>query len=576
MVAARQEQGEVYYKSLTRKMVLIVVVASAIPLILISGTIRYYFQASYQDKVREHLQVLIKKYRQNIDTFLTDKLADIGQLAMSFPLEQLNDSGFLSERLSTLRAMYGRSFVDLGVVNEHGVQTAYAGPFKLENADYSKAQWFKDAMQRHEYVSDVFPGLRGIPHFIVTIRQQHQGAYWILRATVDFEAFNSLVENIRIGSTGFAFILNKKGEFQTKPRFETVASREPFLSFLATHQEVKDEAEVTERPDASGSDYIYVMSPLKNGDWLLGYQQSAADAYSAMYAARRFTVIIFVIGVLGMAAVAVLLSNRIVKHIARADREKEMMQEKVIEAGKLVSVGELAAGIAHEINNPVAVMVEEAGWIQDLLEEEDLKACQNLDEFKRALSQIRTQGNRCKQITHKLLSFARKTDPRPTEVQLNDLIEEVIALCQQRARYGNVKIVAKLAPDLPTVTVSSTEVQQVLINIVNNSLDAVDEKGGQVEISTKFNDDRITIDVADNGPGIPEAILPRIFDPFFTTKPVGKGTGLGLSICYGIISKIGGDITVNSAAGLGTTFHIQIPITKGGADANVLKSGPRP
>ena len=219
---------------------------------------------------------------------------------MSFPFEQMNDSGFLSERLSTLRAIYGRSFVDLGVVDEHGIQTAYAGPFKLENADYSNAQWFKDAMQRHEYISDVFPGLRGIPHFIVTIRQQHQGAYWILRATVDFEAFNSLVENIRIGSTGFAFILNKKGEFQTKPRFEMVASREPFLSFLATHQEVRDEVEVTESPNESGLDYIYVMSPLKNGDWLLGYQQSAADAYSAVYAARRFSIIIFVIGVIGM------------------------------------------------------------------------------------------------------------------------------------------------------------------------------------------------------------------------------------------------------------------------------------
>jgi two-component system, NtrC family, sensor kinase len=570
-VAAGQEQAEAYYKSLTRKIVFLVVVASAVPLVLISATIRYYFQASYQDKVREHLQVLVKKYRQNIDTFLNDKMADIGQLAMSFPFEQLNDSGFLSERLSTLRAMYGRSFVDLGVVDARGVQTAYAGPFKLEHADYSQAQWFKDAMEHHEYVSDVFPGLRGIPHFIVTIRQQHQGAYWILRATVDFEAFNSLVENIRIGSTGFAFILNKKGEFQTKPRSESVASREPFLSFLATRQEVKDEVEVTERPDESGSDYIYVMSPLKNGDWLLGYQQSAADAYSAVYAARRFAIIIFVVGVLGMAAVAVLLSNRIVKHIARADREKEMMQEKVIEAGKLVSVGELAAGIAHEINNPVAVMVEEAGWIQDLLEEEDLKACQNLDEFKRALNQIRTQGNRCKQITHKLLSFARKTDPRPAEVQVNDLIEEVIALCQQRARYGNVKIVANLAKDLPTATISPTEVQQVLINMVNNGLDAIDEKGGEVVISTKFVDDGIVIDVADNGPGIPEAILPRIFDPFFTTKPVGKGTGLGLSICYGIISKIGGSITVNSATGIGTTFHIQIPVGAPAGAVSVTK-----
>ena len=193
---------------------------------------------------------------------------------------------------------------------------------------------------------------------------------------------------------------------------------------------------------------------------------------------------IFVVGVIGIVVVAVVLSKQVVKRIIRADREKEMMNERVIEAGKLASLGELAAGIAHEINNPVAVMVEEAGWIQDLLEEEDLRQCENLDEFKQSLKQIRIQGVRCKEITHKLLSFARKTDPRPTDVQLNDLVEEVVNLCQQRARYATVKIVTNLDPDLPLVHVSSTEMQQVLMNLINNSLDAIDGRGGTVQVNT--------------------------------------------------------------------------------------------
>jgi two-component system, NtrC family, sensor kinase len=258
--------------------------------------------------------------------------------------------------------------------------------------------------------------------------------------------------------------------------------------------------------------------------------------------------------------VAVVLSKQVVKRIIRADREKEMMNERVIEAGKLASLGELAAGIAHEINNPVAVMVEEAGWIQDLLEEEDLNQCQNLDEFRQSLTEIRIQGSRCKEITHKLLSFARKTDPRPKNVQVNDLIQEVVDLCQQRARYATVKIVTNLDPELPQVHASPTEIQQVIMNLINNSMDAIDSRGGTVQVNTTVKDNNVVIEVADDGPGIPEPYLPRIFDPFFTTKPVGKGTGLGLSICYGINTKMGGKISVHSAVEVGTTFRIQIPL----------------
>jgi two-component system NtrC family sensor kinase len=246
------------------------------------------------------------------------------------------------------------------------------------------------------------------------------------------------------------------------------------------------------------------------------------------------------------------------------------MDEKMIETGKLASIGELAAGIAHEINNPVAIMVEEAGWIGDLLEEEEFKEGKNLDEFQRALSQIRTQGHRCKEITHKLLSFARKTDTRIQDIQLNDLIQEVVRLSEQRAKYAKVPIEMKLDNRLPALKASESEMQQVFLNLINNALDAMDQKGGKILIITKQVEGQdkggkeIVIEVADTGPGIPSANLNKIFDPFFTTKAVGKGTGLGLSICYGIVNKMGGDITVQSEVGQGTTFYIRLPLIKEG------------
>ncbi|MGQ9656034.1 MAG: sensor histidine kinase, partial [Thermodesulfobacteriota bacterium] len=190
--------------------------------------------------------------------------------------------------------------------------------------------------------------------------------------------------------------------------------------------------EITE----SGRRLIYVTTPMKNGDWILVYQQDASDAFSDLYSARRLALLIFMVGGLGIVFMALVLSRRVVSRIARADLEKEMMNEQVIEAGKLASVGELAAGIAHEINNPVAIMVEEAGWIEDLLDEGEMSQSENLAEFRRAVNQIKTQGKRCKEITHKLLSFARKTDPKAKEIQLNDLVEEMVGLSEQRARFS--------------------------------------------------------------------------------------------------------------------------------------------
>ncbi|MFO7600292.1 MAG: ATP-binding protein, partial [Candidatus Desulfacyla sp.] len=184
--------------------------------------------------------------------------------------------------------------------------------------------------------------------------------------------------------------------------------------------------------------------------------------------------------------------------------------------------------------------------------------------FRRALAQINTQGKRCKEITHKLLSFARKTDERVQEFDIDEVIEDIVALSAQRAKYSNVVVKLNLTDDLPKVRLSQAELQQVLLNLINNSLDAMEKQGGTLEISSRAEEEEgnLVIEVKDNGPGIPAVNLERIFDPFFTTKPVGKGTGLGLSICYGIVKKLGGEIEVSSTVGVGTTFRIKMPLAK--------------
>jgi two-component system NtrC family sensor kinase len=293
-----------------------------------------------------------------------------------------------------------------------------------------------------------------------------------------------------------------------------------------------------------------------------------ADQSSLNRALGRASAAVLVAGGL-IAANAYSLARKTVRNIRLADEKKERMAEQMHQTGKMAAIGELAAGVAHEINNPVAIMVEEAGWIADLLQDDALEGHPERGEVARAARQIQTQGKRCQQITHKLLSFARETDFDLAEIRLPTLVDDVVQIALKRAQHSGVRISTHIQEDLPTVTLPLGELQQVLINLINNALDAMEVCGGTLTIAVAADGDVLQIAVSDTGQGISKADLQLIFDPFFTTKPVGKGTGLGLSICYGIVNRIGGDLTVRSTLGQGTTFEISIPlqgIAVGGPD----------
>ena len=555
----------------TRNLVLTVMLVAGVPLLFIGFIIIQQFGDAYRTKITDHLTVLVKKHSRTIDNFLTDRLGDIRVLARSHPVEDLADTVFLTKKLAILREEYGGVFVDLGLIDPQGVQQAYSGPFNLVQADYSGAVWFSETQQSQYYISDVFTGLRGSPHFIVAVKIPWNDQGWILRATVDFNAFNDLVSNIRIGTTGIAFILNRAGELQTKPHIDVDGLKGSYRGVLEAKLEAdkvlvanltSDNVLLEENPDSFGKGLIFAVTPLNNGRWILIFQQEVSDAFATWNTTKIIAVLLFLFWAAIVALFTYFMSRRMTLRIEEVIIEKDKMSDQVVEAGRLASIGELAAGIAHEINNPVAIMVEEAGWIQDLLAEDEPATADNLAEIERATTQIKTQGGRCKEITHKLLSFARKTDPTVKQIDLNEMVLEMITLVDQKTRYASVQIETQLDAGLPPVWVSSAELQQVLLNLLNNSVDAMDSSGGNIHISTQLNDDQIILKIADNGIGIAEANLARIFDPFYTTKPVGQGTGLGLSICYGIIKKLGGDIQVQSAKGQGTTFSVFLPISK--------------
>lgn len=546
------------YDKLTRNIALAVILVSLAPLIMVGGLIFDQFRSIYQEKVYAHLSEVVDKHADNIDTFLQDKLYETQYLGTVYSYDELIAPGFLEDTLRGVQQQYGRIFVDLGVIDENGRQVAYAGPYDLWNAQYSEAEWYRNSREKDAYISDVFEGLRHSPHFIIAIKGQSGAKRWTLRATIDFLAFSHLVENIRMGETGYAYIINNQGVLQTRPPEQ----RGKDFSFsevkVVPYGGAPSGVSVREAEGSDGETYLAVSSRLNNGQWELVYQQNVSDAFSAMKRTEYITLIIFLLGSISIVVTALLVSRKLVVRYRSIDQEAELMNKQMVETGKLAAIGELAAGIAHEINNPVAIMIEEAGWVSDLMQDEG-QELNSANEIDRALKQVRTQGQRCKDITHKLLSFARQTDSRVTSVNISELIREVIDLSMQQARYAHVEFSLDFEEGMPEIEGSVTELQQVFLNLVNNSIQAMEQEGGILSVSCRENDSMAEVVVGDTGPGIPAANLSRIFEPFFTTKQVGKGSGLGLSICYGIIHQMGGEIDVESTVGVGTRFIIRLP-----------------
>lgn len=242
-------------------------------------------------------------------------------------------------------------------------------------------------------------------------------------------------------------------------------------------------------------------------------------------------------------------------HFMIKDVEKQrLMREQIAQADKLASIGELSAGIAHEINNPIGIIL---GYTQLLLRSENA-ASERYGDLKTIEKHVRN----CKSIVENLLSFARNTPPKKEEVNINETINDVLHFVQHNLELDSILIVTQYDHSMPSIFLDEPKVRQVLMNLIMNARHAVG-KTGTITLSTHYEAQikHALITVEDTGYGIEKKNLGRIFDPFFTTKPTGEGTGLGLSVSYGIIKNHGGDIFVESTPGQGAKFIIDLPAT---------------
>jgi len=533
---------------------LIVLVVSLVPLILLGGTIYYQFARMYKNKIEEQIKYRAKAQAEAVDVFLKERITLLNTVACTNTFSELTDEKRLSEIFSVMNSK-GGAFVDLGIIKNNGQQVAYMGPYDLSGLNYYQQSWFGEVVSKGVYISDVYFGYRQLPHFIIAVLRQENQNTWIMRATIDPDVFGAIVRSAQVGKTSDAYIVNDAGVYQTQPRFDgNILSKSHLDTALFGRG-----ASVIEQEDGRKGEVLYAGYWLKTPRWLLVVSQEVAEEMSGLLVTRNVEIIIIVLSLLAIIMVTVFMTRLFISRLREADNKIDAMNAKLMHSDKLAALGKMGASVAHEINNPLVVVMQKIGWMEDLLEEEDLQKTKNLEEYKKTISKIDHHLERIRKVVHNMLGYARRMEPRFEAVDINETLDQTIDLLENYALVNNINIQTDLSSSLPIIANDQAQLQQVFLNLISNAIDAI-SKDGLIEIESRSTDSHIVVTISDDGPGIPKDQQSKVFEPFFTTKETEKGTGLGLWISYDIMEKMGGTIMFENKMGEGSAFTVKIPV----------------
>jgi len=540
------------YQVFRRNIIVLMLLITLIPLSLMALINYHQYQTALKDEIVSPMRVLVNKSKHSFELFLAGRLSTVNFIASAYSYDHLAEEKNLSKIFQVLRHEF-EGFVDLGLIDANGVQVSYVGPYELKGKSYKDQPWFEHVRVSGTYISDVFMGYRRFPHIVMAVQHTSEsGASWVVRATIDTARFDDLIASMGLDPQSDAFLINRNGILQTNSKFygqvlDKLPLPVPPKSF---------EPNVLELKDQKGRDILLSYVYFARTDFVLMVAKPKADVLRTWYTLKSELLLLFIASVVIIILVVLRLTNLLVTRMKDSDNRRELAYREMEHTHKLSSIGRLAAGVAHEINNPLAVINEKAGLMKDRIE-----LTPNFPEHEKFLKLVQAiiqSVERCRTITHRLLGFARRMDVEFTLIDVNEMVKEVMGFLEKEALHRNIKLRLHSDDNLPRISSDRGQLQQVFLNILNNAFAAVSD-GGLVAVATFEKDvDTVGITVQDDGCGMADDVLKRIFEPFFTTKK-GQGTGLGLSITYGIVKKLGGDIEVQSRQGQGTRFTVYLP-----------------
>jgi len=540
------------YRRLLKYSILTTSFVAIAPLIVMAIINFYQYRQAYKTDIIYPISRQTSNIKNSLESFINERRSALELIIREKNYQELSSQDKLGSTLRHLKESFD-GFVDLGLINNDGDQVAYIGPYNLQGKNYSDQDWFHEVSIKGTYVSSVFMGFRSMPHFgIAIIHENQDGGYYILRATIDSDMLYRKILSQNILASSDAFLIDKNGILQTPSKHQgKILEKVKF--------DIPDYSENTEVTEikVNGQNIILGFAYIDKTPFILietTFPESIMENWVSTRNNLIGMVVIFIILIL---IVVIWISTRMVSHVRFSDQKRMKILHEISYTNKMASIGRLAAGVSHEINNPLAIIGENAGIIMDILTFGS--GADKKDKIIKHLNSIINSVERCSKITHRLLGFAKRMEAKIENINVFSLVDEVVGFIQREAKIRNVNIHIDHENNIPDIESDRGQLQQVILNIINNALDAVPE-GGFIKIKIEqISKAVIQVAVTDNGSGIPKSDLERIFEPFYTTKKE-TGTGLGLSITYGIMQKLGGTIDVKSKLDEGTTFFIMIPV----------------
>ncbi|OQX05234.1 MAG: two-component sensor histidine kinase, partial [Desulfobulbaceae bacterium A2] len=492
---------------------------------------------------------------RTISFFLEERKSALNFLVHDNSFEELSRPERLAEILQGLKNSIG-GFTDIGLIDGQGRQVSYVGPFELTGVDYSREEWFNEVVRGGTYVSEVYYGIRNIPHLVIAVcASRPDGTFFVLRATIDTDRFNHQLDRLELSGHGDAFLVNHGGVLQTPSRFHG----EVFSRLALPMPEYSDRTNVFLHEEYDGRTLVIGYVYIRDSPFVLMIVKRMDELMRPWYT-RRTQLVGFALGSVVLILLVILaMATSMVNHIFVADQERMGSLKMVEQTDKLASIGRLAAGVAHEINNPLAIINEKAGLLRDLFTYK--KEYAGDTRLLGLADSIIASVERCGTITRRLLGFARHLEVSVQQLKLKDVLEDVLGFLRKEADYRSIHVEVQLPDDLPDIESDRGKLQQILLNIVNNAFQAMHDGGhlrieavirgklalgiserGRVE--SLINAELIALSVSDDGCGIPQQDIKRIYEPFFSTKTKSGGTGLGLSITYGLVRELQGQLEV--------------------------------